>query len=109
MWRGDSLAAVILMMPLLPTITPRDFIAKWDGADFGEKQTAPEMFLDVCGMVGHRTPVSYGDSEVFTFERRVPGGFADAYLEDHFVWEFKGEELLGLSEAGFAGLWPAIP
>ena len=98
MWRGDSLAAVTLMMPLLPTITPRDFVAKWDGADFGEKQAAQEMFLDVCGMVGHRTPVAYGDSEVFTFERRVPGGFADAYLEGHFVWEFKGQDRQ-LSEA----------
>ena len=86
------------MMPLLPTMTPRDFIAKWDGADFGEKQAAQEMFLDVCGMVGHRTPVGYGDPEVFTFEKRVPGGFADAYLEGHFVWEFKGQDRQ-LSEA----------
>ncbi len=87
-----------LMMPLLPTITPRDFIAKWDGADFGEKQAAQEMFLDICGMVGHPTPVAHGDSEVFTFEKRVPGGFADAYLEGHFVWEFKGRDRQ-LSEA----------
>ncbi len=79
-------------------MTPRDFIAKWDGADFGEKQAAQEMFLDVCGLVGHRTPVAYGDSEIFTFEKRVPGGFADAYLEDHFVWEFKGRDRQ-LSEA----------
>jgi len=86
------------MMPLLPTITPRDFIAKWDGADFGEKQAAQEMFLDICGMVGHPTPVAHGDSEVFTFEKRVPGGFADAYLEGHFVWEFKGRDRQ-LSEA----------
>ena len=56
------------------------------------------MFLDICGLVGHRTPVAYGDSEVFTFEKRVPGGFADAYLEDHFVWEFKGRDRQ-LSEA----------
>ena len=86
------------MMPLLPTIAPRDFIAKWDGADFGEKQAAQEMFLDICGMVGHRTPVAHGDSDVFTFEKRVPGGFADAYLEGHFVWEFKGRDRQ-LSEA----------
>ena len=89
---------VTLMMPLSQTIAPRDFIAKWDGADFGEKQAAQEMFLDICGMVGHRTPVAYGDSEVFTFEKHVPGGFADAYLEGHFVWEFKGRDRQ-LSEA----------
>ena len=86
------------MMQLSQTIAPRDFIAKWDGADFGEKQAAQEMFLDICGMIGHLTPVSYGDSEVFTFEMRVPGGFADAYLEGHFVWEFKGRDRQ-LSEA----------
>ena len=86
------------MTPLLPTITPSEFIAKWNGADFGEKQAAQEMFLDLCGLVGHRTPVAYGDAEAFTFEKRVPGGFADAFLEGHFVWEFKGRDRQ-LSEA----------
>ena len=48
------------------------------------------MFLDVCALVGHPTPVAYGDADAFTFEKWVPGGFADAYLEDRFGWEFKG-------------------
>ena len=48
------------------------------------------MFLDICALVDHPTPVSYGDRDTFTLEKHVPGGDADAYLEGHFGWEFKG-------------------
>ena len=27
-----------------------------------------------------------------TFEKWVPGGFADGYFEEHFGWEFKGQD-----------------
>ena len=57
---------------------------------FGEKQASQEMFLDLCALVGHPTPVAYGNPEVFTFEKWVPGGFADAYLEDRFGWGVQG-------------------
>ena len=80
------------MTMLMPTMTPQEFVTKWDGADFGEKQASQEMFLDICGLVGHATPVAYGNREVFTFERHVLGNSADAYLENHFVWEFKGRD-----------------
>ena len=69
---------------------PQEFVAKWQDVAFGEKQASQEMFLDICALVGHPSPVSYGIPEVFTFEKWVPGGFADAYFEDHFGWEFKG-------------------
>ena len=65
-------------------MTPQEFIAKWHNVQFGEKQASQEMFLDICALVGHPTPVAYGNSDVFTFEKSVPGGFADAYLEEHF-------------------------
>ena len=68
---------------------PEEFVAKWRNIDFGEKQASQEMFLDICALVGHSTPVEHGNRDAFTFEKRVPGGFADAYLEDHFGWEFK--------------------
>ena len=80
------------MTPQLPTMTPQTFIAKWRDVAFGEKQASQEMFLDLCALVGHPTPVAYGNPEVFTFEKWVPGGFADAYLEDRFGWEFKGSD-----------------
>ena len=71
---------------------PHEFVAKWHHVDFGEKQASQEMFLDICAVVGHDTPVAYGNKDVFTFEKWVPGGFADAFLEDHFGWEFKGDD-----------------
>ena len=73
-------------------MTPAEFIAKWKDITFGEKQASQEMFLDICALVGHPTPVEYGNPEAFTFEKWVPGGFADAYLEERFGWEFKGDD-----------------
>ncbi len=50
------------------------------------------MFLDICRLVGHPTPVEYRNPDAFTFEKTVPVGSADAYLEEHFGWEFKGSD-----------------
>ena len=71
---------------------PQEFAAKWKETGFGEKQASQEMFLDICALVDHPSPVSYGNPEAFTFEKSVPGGIADAYFEDHFGWEFKGND-----------------
>ena len=71
---------------------PGDFIAKWVDSPFGEKQASQEMFTDICKLVGHPTPGEYGDPNAFTFEKWVPGGFADAYLEGRFGWEFKSSD-----------------
>ena len=80
------------MTPQIPTITPQEFIARWRNAGFGERQGAQSFFNDLCGLVGHPTPASFGSPEAFTFEKAVPGGFADAYFEEHFGWEFKGQD-----------------
>ena len=71
---------------------PAEFVDKWRNADFGEKQASQEMFIDICALVQHPTPVSYGNRNIFTFERSVPRGSADAYFEGHFGWEFKGSD-----------------
>ena len=73
-------------------MTPAEFVAKWNDTTFGERQASQEMFLDICGVVEHPTPGEYGNPEAFTFEKWVPGGFADAYLEERFGWEFKGDD-----------------
>ena len=73
-------------------MTPQQFVAKWQPADFGEKQASQEMFLDICALVRHPSPVAYGNPDAFTFEKAVPGGFADAYLDERFGWEFKGSD-----------------
>ena len=71
---------------------PQQFVAKWRSVTFGEKQASQEMFLDICALVDHKTPVAFGDRDAFTFEKSVPGGYADAYYEEHFGWEFKGRD-----------------
>ena len=73
-------------------MTPQEFVDKWRNVGFGEKQASQEMFLDICALVGHPSPVAFNSPDVFTFEKWVPGGFADAYLEGHFGWEFKGAD-----------------
>ena len=82
----------LFAQPQQPSLRPEPFIRKWLGVQFGEKQAAQEMFLDLCRLVGHPTPGEYGNPEAFTFEKWVPGGFADAYLEERFGWEFKGSD-----------------
>ncbi len=76
----------------LPTMTPEEFVARWRNAGFGERQGAQSFFNDLCAVVGHPTMAAYGDPDRFTFEKSVPGGFADAYFEEHFGWEFKGQD-----------------
>ena len=73
-------------------MTPHEFAGRWHDAGFGERQGAQSFFNDLCGLVGHATPAAYSDPEAFTFEKWVPGGFADAYFEEHFGWEFKGQD-----------------
>ena len=73
-------------------MTPQEFIAKWQDNTFGEKQGSQEMFIDICHLVGHPTPGELGNKDVFTFEKTVPTGTPDAYLQGHFGWEFKGSD-----------------
>ena len=73
-------------------MTARHFAERWSNAGFGERQGAQPFFIDLCAVVGHPTPAAYGEPEKFTFEKSVPGGFADAYFEEHFGWEFKGQD-----------------
>lgn len=75
-----------------PTLTPMEFIAKWHDTRFGERQASQTFFNDICALVGHPTPADYQNPEAFSFDKWVPGGFADAYLEGRFGWEFKGSD-----------------
>ena len=75
-----------------PTMTAQEFIGKWRGTRFGERQASQAWFLDLLRVVGHPDPATFNDPDKFTFEKPVLGGFADAYLEGKFVWEFKRDE-----------------
>ena len=87
---GVRLDTKVLM--ITATMTPQEFIERWRNAGFGERQGAQSFFNDLCAVVGHPTLAAYGDPDRFTFEKWVPGGFADAYYEEHFGWEFKGQD-----------------
>ena len=80
------------IVPGAPTMTPQEFIQRWRNVGFGERQAAHLWFADLLRVVGHPDPIEVGEPERFTFEKFVPGGFADAYLEGCFGWEFKGAE-----------------
>ncbi len=80
------------MTPQPPTISAQKFIERWSGTGFNESQAAHSFFNDLCDLIGHPRPTDFGDPESFTFEKAVPGGRADAYYEEHFVWEFKGRD-----------------
>ena len=78
--------------PAGPTMMAQEFIRRWRGTAFGEKQAAQTWFNDLLRVVGHPDIIEVDDRDRFTFEKFVPGGFADAYLEGCFGWEFKGAE-----------------
>ena len=87
------MATPLMTTPALPTLTPAQFIARWQDAGFGERQGAQSFFNDLCALVGHPAPAAYGDPDAYTFEYRIPIGWADAYFEGHFGWEFKGADV----------------
>ena len=80
------------IVPGAPTMTPQEFIQRWRNVGFGERQAAQTWFNDLLRVVGAPDPIEVGEPERFTFEKFVPGGSADAYLEGCFGWEFKGAE-----------------
>ena len=71
---------------------PQEFTAKWLNTRLSESQGAQSFFDDICTLVEHPKVADYADPEVFTFEKRAGAGKADAYLENHFGWEFKGDD-----------------
>ncbi len=80
------------MVDANPTMRLQEFIRRWRDKTPGESQAAQTWFLDLLKVVGHPDPIEVGDLDKFTFEKAVPGGFADAYLEGCFGWEFKRAE-----------------
>ena len=81
------------MTPQMPTVPPHECIGRWLNTGFGERQGAQSFFNELCGLVGHKNPAQYGDPEVCTFEKKAPGGRADAYFEEHFGWDCKGRDV----------------
>lgn len=70
------------------------FAEKWHNFQFNEPQYYQAHFNELCEIVGHEVPsyrVGYGNFE-FQQPAPTPGnrrGFADVYLRDHFIMEYK--------------------
>ena len=71
---------------------PEEFTAKWLNTPLSESQGAQSFFDDICTLVDHPKVAEYANPDVFTFEKKAGAGKADAYLENHFGWEFKGSD-----------------
>ncbi len=80
------------------TLTPQDFYHKWRAADLKERSAAQSHFIDICRLVGEKTPAEadpHGDW--YTFEAgasKVSGGegYADVWKRGCFAWEYKGPD-----------------
>ena len=79
-------------------MTPHDFIAKWKPAELKERAACQEHFLDLCRMLGQKTPAEADPKgEWYTFEYGVQKdiggqGFADVWKKECFGWEYKGKK-----------------
>lgn len=84
-------------------MTPQEFVEKWRHVTLKERSAAQEHFLDLCRMLGHKTPVEADpDGRFFTFERdaeKLGGGdgFADVWYRGHFAWEYKTRHIQPLN------------
>lgn len=72
-----------------------EFVAKWRGSAGRENASAQEHFIDLCRLVGKRTPTEDDRSQTrYTFEKEAArssgtGGRVDVWLEGKFAWEYK--------------------
>lgn len=83
----------------MPTsLTPQEFVKKWDRTELKEKSSAQEHFIDICRMLDHGTPAEDDpEGTWFTFEygaTKLSGeqGWADVWKKDHFGWEYKSKD-----------------
>ncbi|MGC9397087.1 MAG: class I SAM-dependent DNA methyltransferase, partial [Anaerolineae bacterium] len=79
------------------TLTPQEFVAKWQNVDLKERSASQSHFNDLCALLGHPTPVEDDPTgECFTFEagatKQTGGqGWADVWKKGCFAWEYKGK------------------
>jgi hypothetical protein len=72
------------------------FIHKWSNANLKERSAVQEHFIDLCRMLGEKTPAEADPEGIeYTFEKGVDktsggSGFVDVWMRRHFAWEYKG-------------------
>jgi type II restriction/modification system DNA methylase subunit YeeA len=78
-------------------LTPVEFAKKWQGSSRTERAASQEHFIDLCRMIGAKTPNEAdptGDHYAFEKGAEKTGGgdgFADVWRRGHFAWEYKGK------------------
>ena len=78
-------------------MTPSEFISKWQISELKESAGSQEHFLDLCQLLGEKTPAEADpDGEFYCFERGARkdtggDGWADVWKRNHFAWEYKGK------------------
>lgn len=56
----------------MTSLTPQQFVQKWEDSALKERSSYQEHFMDVCHLVGHPTPAALDPiGETFTFEAGV--------------------------------------
>lgn len=90
-------------MPYMPihggqgTMTPEQFIAKWQRAQLSERSACHQHFLDLCDLLGQPKPAEADpEGAWYTFERGCRTseggqGWADVWMKGRFGWEYKGK------------------
>lgn len=78
------------------TMTPQQFIAKWQGSTLNERQSYQAHFADLCALVGAATPTP-ASAEHYCYERGVTKtgskhGWADVWKRGHFAIEYKAPD-----------------
>lgn len=82
---------------MLASMTPQEFVAKWQKSELKERSAAQEHFIDLCRLFGHPTPAEADPTGTsFAFEAgatkaRGGQGYADVWKKGHFAWEYKGK------------------
>ena len=74
-----------------------DFIRKWSDSVLRERQAAQEHFIDLCRLIGEKSPAEADPlGETYCFERGAEktgggDGWADVWRKGCFAWEYKGK------------------
>ena len=78
-------------------MTPAAFIEKWSRSELRERQGAQEHFIDLCHLLGEKTPAEEdATGATYCFERGVRkagggDGWADVWKRGCFAFEYKGK------------------
>ena len=77
-------------------MTPLEFCTKWRAVTTNERQASQEQFLDICRMLGEKSPQAADPKGTFfCFEKGAEkttgsNGWADVWRKGCFAWEYKG-------------------